>query len=36
VLEAGCGTGSLALRLAGSIAEIHALDISNPSPAEPG
>jgi arsenite methyltransferase len=29
VLEVGCGTGSLALRLAGSVAKIHALDISS-------
>jgi ubiquinone/menaquinone biosynthesis C-methylase UbiE len=28
VLDIGCGTGSLALRLAGSAAEVHGLDIS--------
>jgi ubiquinone/menaquinone biosynthesis C-methylase UbiE len=29
VLDIGCGTGSLALRLAGSAAEVHGLDISS-------
>ena len=29
VLEVGCGTGSLALRLASSVAEIHGLDVSS-------
>ncbi|MBO6940746.1 MAG: class I SAM-dependent methyltransferase [Deltaproteobacteria bacterium] len=29
VLDIGCGTGSLALRLAGSAAEVHGLDLSS-------
>lgn len=29
VLDIGCGTGSLALRLAGSAAEVHGLDVSS-------